>query len=337
MNAILKSLSQIDSLTPAYTKFCSCQRQAMQALAESTSIKFREIEKECGASPKVGKLPLSTFLLKPMQRITKYPLLIKKILQHSKEDDPDYGALKLALSKSEQLLVAVNEAVRTTSRLEVLQKSLVAEENSLGEKCLLNSCTNYLGDRTLVHCGSLSKTRGAKELFGVLFNDSLWLTRVDRGRYGTTKPIDIDAREFDHIKFEHYREPFLLNDIIVSELTTDTSFQFTHKDKPYIFYAVSETQKSLWLEKLSKSVNEATSEYNRMYQTMVPDPLLLKGQATLSLRVVEAGELALPADDKQNSIFAQIAVGGKNYTLYTSCQRIKENNSFDHFCLKLHF
>jgi len=172
---------------------------------------------------------------------------------------------------------------------------------------LLNSNTNYMGERRLVYSGGLSKTRGAKELWGVLFNDSLWLTRPDRGRYGN-KPIDIDSREFDHIKFEHYREPFLLNDIILSEHTTD-SIQFTHKDKPYVFHAVSEAQNKLWLDSLSLCVNEATSQYNRLYQTMAPDPML-KGQATLSLRVVEAGELALPVEDKQNSVYAQISLGG---------------------------
>lgn len=35
---------------------------------------------KCVANPKAKGMPMSSFLLKPMQRITKYPLLIKEVL-----------------------------------------------------------------------------------------------------------------------------------------------------------------------------------------------------------------------------------------------------------------
>lgn len=65
----------------AYVKFCSSQLSAgalLQQLTESSSA-FRELCKQCQQDPRTQGLPLSTFLVKPMQRITKYPLLIAKV------------------------------------------------------------------------------------------------------------------------------------------------------------------------------------------------------------------------------------------------------------------
>lgn len=62
-------------------RFCSCQLSAGALLQEltDTSSAFRELCRQCQRDPRTQGLPLSTFLIKPMQRITKYPLLISKV------------------------------------------------------------------------------------------------------------------------------------------------------------------------------------------------------------------------------------------------------------------
>ena len=64
-----------------YVEFCSFQLNAGQLLQHLTesSTAFREFCKLCQRDPRTQGLPLSTFLVKPMQRITKYPLLIEKV------------------------------------------------------------------------------------------------------------------------------------------------------------------------------------------------------------------------------------------------------------------
>lgn len=65
----------------AYVRFCSCQLSAgalLQQLTDSSPA-FRELCKQCQRDTRTQGLPLSTFLVKPMQRITKYPLLIAKV------------------------------------------------------------------------------------------------------------------------------------------------------------------------------------------------------------------------------------------------------------------
>lgn len=64
-----------------YVRFCSCQLNAaitLQKLTE-TNPAFCEVTKRCQSDFRIKGLPLSSFLIKPMQRITKYPLLVQKV------------------------------------------------------------------------------------------------------------------------------------------------------------------------------------------------------------------------------------------------------------------
>lgn len=69
----------------AYITFCSKQLESaalLQKLTE-TSVAFREVVKRCQSHRATKGMPLSSFLIKPMQRITRYPLLISKILDNT--------------------------------------------------------------------------------------------------------------------------------------------------------------------------------------------------------------------------------------------------------------
>ena len=71
--------SQIPKLTP-HIRWCSCQLNACLLLQQKSSDpKMKEFEQKCSSDPRTGGLPLSSFLLKPMQRVTKYPLLVKRV------------------------------------------------------------------------------------------------------------------------------------------------------------------------------------------------------------------------------------------------------------------
>lgn len=73
-----------------YTTFCSKQLEAatlLQKLTE-TSGPFRDIVRKCQNNVATRGMPLSSFLIKPMQRITKYPLLVSKILENTPDNHP---------------------------------------------------------------------------------------------------------------------------------------------------------------------------------------------------------------------------------------------------------
>ena len=48
-------------------------------------------------------MPLSYYLLKPVKRVTEYPILIEKMLKHTEQSHPDHHYLQEALILSKDL------------------------------------------------------------------------------------------------------------------------------------------------------------------------------------------------------------------------------------------
>ena len=72
---------EIPMLKP-HIRWCSRQLNACTLLQNKSthSQAFRDFEAQCMSDPRTAGLPMSSFLLKPMQRITKYPLLIERVM-----------------------------------------------------------------------------------------------------------------------------------------------------------------------------------------------------------------------------------------------------------------
>ncbi|KAK8739665.1 hypothetical protein OTU49_017416, partial [Cherax quadricarinatus] len=150
---------QISQLTP-YLRFCSIQIRGATLLGEKCAAggAWADLVKHCQEHPAVQGLTLTAFLLKPMQRITRYPLLIKQLLKYTPEGHPDNFNTQEALSASETLCAQVNEAVShrdNTDKLEFMQRHVTCE--GLQERLVFNSLTNILGPRKLLHTGVLHK------------------------------------------------------------------------------------------------------------------------------------------------------------------------------------
>lgn len=62
--------------------------------------------------PHTGASNLSFFLVMPVQRITKYPLLLQKIVENTSDTDSAYGALQAAASTMTDVNANINEYKR---------------------------------------------------------------------------------------------------------------------------------------------------------------------------------------------------------------------------------
>ena len=86
-------VTQIPNLTP-YIRWCGYQLTTCTLLQQKSSDpKFKEFEAKCTQNSRTKGIPLSSFLLKPMQRVTKYPLLIKRVRPFPILDIPYSGKL----------------------------------------------------------------------------------------------------------------------------------------------------------------------------------------------------------------------------------------------------
>ncbi|XP_076246231.1 dynamin associated protein 160 isoform X2 [Calliopsis andreniformis] len=256
----------------AYIRFCSCQISAavyLQRLTETVP-EFVKVAQACQQDPRTKGMPLSSFLIKPMQRITKYPLIIGKILEHTPVDHPDRQYLQEALAKAEEFCTQVNEGVRekeNSDRLEWLQTHVACD--GLEEQLIFNSLTNSLGPRKLLHFGILHKAKSGKELVGFLTNDFLLFAQPL-----LTKKFLLSGQQFsfernEHQKFKMYRKPIFLNELSLlgdsdtngninsnwGENTENSTKILRLRDlkKPIILLAPSPSECSLWVRRITEA------------------------------------------------------------------------------------
>ena len=118
---LLTQLPRYKHLAP----FCSNISHAIGFVAakKKKSPQFAEKLAECAKHPYFGNLDLNSFMLKPMQRITKIPLLIKGILKHTRQDHPDYKELMHAQTFSEEILLYINTKCGEADEMRKLEKT----------------------------------------------------------------------------------------------------------------------------------------------------------------------------------------------------------------------
>ena len=73
-------------------------------------------------------LDLPSFLLKPVQRICKYPLLIRELLKNTHEDHIDYKHVGEALKRISAVVDFINEKRRQVEQQQRLQSILLRLE-----------------------------------------------------------------------------------------------------------------------------------------------------------------------------------------------------------------
>lgn len=245
---------QIVQLTP-YLRFCSLQIQGATLLGEKCSAggPWVNLIKQCQEQPAVRGLTLTSFLLKPMQRITRYPLLIKELLKYTPEGHPDHHNSQEALLAATTLCAQVNEAVSqrdNTDKLEWMQRQVICE--GLQERLVFNSLTNTLGPRKLLHTGVLHKTKSKKELVVFLLSDFLLLTTPSKSVASHTSLAALE-RALTSVSCTMYRKPMFLTDVRI-EVDKESELCFTLTSPTCGDVAVSAPtphERGNWLKKIA--------------------------------------------------------------------------------------
>jgi len=116
-----------------------------------------------------GGLSLHGYLTKPIQRVTRYPLLIEKILKLTPINHPDYQLIKQSLNCARDMNEKINKKIsdqESSLRLDWLQQYLIigSDENSsdgflFDELLKFNSINRYNIQRQLILHGLIMKVR----------------------------------------------------------------------------------------------------------------------------------------------------------------------------------
>lgn len=68
----------------------------------------RQPNQEIKNRPECNLLDLESFLIKPLQRVTKYPLLLKEILKHTETTHPDYARLDACYARIAEVVSGIS-------------------------------------------------------------------------------------------------------------------------------------------------------------------------------------------------------------------------------------
>uniref|UniRef100_A0A3B4AP44 Uncharacterized protein n=1 Tax=Periophthalmus magnuspinnatus TaxID=409849 RepID=A0A3B4AP44_9GOBI len=172
-----------EGMKECYSVFCSHQSEATKFYKDllQNSKKFQNLIRKISQLPLVRRMGIPECFLLVTQRITKYPVLIERLIKNTEVDTDEYKSLVQGLSLVKDTIEQVNSQVREYEqvlrlreicyRLEPKSIGRVSEERVFRREDLLQN------NRTLIQEGSVVwKTPGRqKEIHAVLLSDVLIL------------------------------------------------------------------------------------------------------------------------------------------------------------------
>ncbi|KRZ52366.1 Intersectin-1 [Trichinella nativa] len=324
-------------LLPFFEVFVCYGRQLRAALdfldyKLKTNKLFEAVHIRCCADSRARGLPLNYYLLLPMTRFTKYPLMLQQLLKQTSPAQADYDHLEQAVSALKQLCVKVNRLASEAENVHMLHwcQNHVRCDNTV-PKLVFNGLTNRLGPRQFLHAGPLQKAKSGRLLVAFLFNDMLLLSTPDEP---IIDPMAFKLSQNSELTFTLYKQPILLADISLqmsqdcnqhdhSNLNSNFgsadgcafSILFNSDQRSIQLKALSSNSRLLWKKQLDAAIAKA-KESN--------EPMLLKQQQqqqlnsrTLSLKhpigrlnvdIQSVRNLPIPIDTRNCPVTVELSV-----------------------------
>nr|XP_046252275.1 rho guanine nucleotide exchange factor 16 isoform X2 [Scatophagus argus] len=190
-----------------YIVYCSnetFQQRTLQKLL-TTNTAFKETLKQIEGSSDCGGLPMISFLILPMQRVTRLPLLLDTICQKTPDRTAEYFAAVWALNAISKLVASCNDGARRMERTEqmyTIQKQmdfgkikpfpLVSSSRWLKKRGELAVCTEEL---------SIWRAFSTRSYYLFLYNDVLIVTKKKSEEsfvvmdYATLENVEVEVGE----------------------------------------------------------------------------------------------------------------------------------------------
>ncbi|XP_070845479.1 rho guanine nucleotide exchange factor 28 [Chaetodon trifascialis] len=171
-----------EKMKQVYGEFCSRHNEAVSFFKElqQHNKRFQSFIKQQGNNSLVKRREIPECILLVTQRITKYPVLLERILQHTQEETDEHADLSKALAQIREVIAAVDLSVSEYERHQRLQEVWHRMENRSAAK-LKNGHTFRKQDmmgpgQTLKHQGLLlwkTATGRLKDVLALLLTDTL--------------------------------------------------------------------------------------------------------------------------------------------------------------------
>ncbi|XP_034751474.1 rho guanine nucleotide exchange factor 28 [Etheostoma cragini] len=171
-----------EKMKQVYGEFCSRHNEAVSFFKElqQHNKRFQNFIKQQGNNSLVRRREIPECILLVTQRITKYPVLLERILKYTQEETEEHADLSKALVQIREVIAAVDLSVSEYERQQRLQEVWNRMENRSAAK-LKNGHTFRKQDmmgpgQTLKHQGLLlwkTATGRLKDVLALLLTDAL--------------------------------------------------------------------------------------------------------------------------------------------------------------------
>ncbi|XP_041666310.1 rho guanine nucleotide exchange factor 28 isoform X2 [Cheilinus undulatus] len=171
-----------EKMKQVYGDFCSRHNEAVSFFKElqQNNKRFQNFIKQQGMNSLVKRREIPECILLVTQRITKYPVLLERILQYTQEETEEHTDISKALTQIRDVITAVDLSVSEYERHQRLQEVWSRMENRSSTK-LKNGHTFRKQDmmrpgQTLKHQGLLlwkTATGRLKDVLALLLTDAL--------------------------------------------------------------------------------------------------------------------------------------------------------------------
>ncbi|CAB4008678.1 pleckstrin homology domain-containing family G member 5-like isoform X2, partial [Paramuricea clavata] len=256
--------STFDSQFEPYLKYCmeesSCTKYFKQKQSEDEL--FKIYVEWCESRPECKRLKLSDLLVKPMQRLTKYPLLLKAILKKTVDEDKRKEITSM-ISTVQKFVSKVDGCMKIRHEKENLNKAAIKIESYWPvdpvsdevEKVLIDNYCDFDITRTmpgacenqhrcLLYNGPLrlNEKQGRMDIHVFLFTDMLLLTK---------------AKKMD--KFKIVKPPLRIDKVKVHVLKDPGTFLLVYLNEyrivvcAYVLHAPNPVVQAKWIEQIDKA------------------------------------------------------------------------------------
>uniref|UniRef100_UPI0037E8CD50 rho guanine nucleotide exchange factor 2 isoform X4 n=1 Tax=Semicossyphus pulcher TaxID=241346 RepID=UPI0037E8CD50 len=245
-----------DDMRKTYAEFCSRHLKAVKLYKEllARDKRFQCFIRRVSRGPLLRCHGVQECILLVTQRISKYPVLVQRILDNSTDDEEEASCLAQALSMVRELLSSIDqqmEDLEKTQRLQEIQAKLDPRaETRVRDGSLFKP--GELFRRRLVHEGTLYwKTPGSrlKDIQVLLMTDILVFLQEKDQRY-IFPCLD--------------KPPVLsLQNLIVRDIANQERGMFLISDSSppemYEFHAATKDDKNVWIRHIQRTVSKCPS------------------------------------------------------------------------------
>ncbi|TWW75892.1 FYVE, RhoGEF and PH domain-containing protein 6 [Takifugu flavidus] len=199
---------------------------------------FSAVVREFEASPRCANLALKHYLLKPVQRIPQYQLLLTDYLRNLSEDSDDYKDTQDALVIVKEVANHANDIMKQG---DIFQKMFQVQSRLTGHHEIVQPGRIFLKEGVL---NKLSRKVMQPRMF-FLFNDTLLYTiPVQSGQFKLKNMLSLAGMKVSKPTQEAYQNE--LNIVSV--------------ERSFILSASSASERDEWLEAISKAIDDYTKK-----------------------------------------------------------------------------